>query len=269
MRYASLALWAAALLLPGSASALSIEIHAGDNQTTQPGFSVPIDPAVRVTDDFGLPVSGETVNFSIESGGGLISGAAPTTNSQGVATIGSWALGTQPGIKELSASLAGADGSPVIFTAIAEAATDLQVNLELESPITAGEPFLFLLTITNEGPYTANGIEVSMEYDPAIEPGSIAWICEPGGGSADCGADGVGPLLDYADLPPLGEVTYTIASAVPVQMSEGEVTSSAEIQPPVGILLSDPSAGSDSATGQINPNLEPIFSDRFEGTTSN
>lgn len=265
MRQVILALCAAAFALPGSALALSIEIYAGDNQTGQPGFSVPIDPAVRVTDDFGLPVSGETVTFSIESGGGLISGSTPTSNSQGVATIGSWALGTQPGVKELRATLDGADGSPVIFTAVAEAATDLQVSLELEGPITAGEPFLYQLTITNGGPYTANGIEVSMDYDPQIEPGSIAWLCEPGGGSASCSADGVGPLLDYADLPPLGEVVYTIASAVPGNLSSGEVTSSAEIQPPVGILLSDPSAGSDSATGQINPNLEPIFSDRFEG----
>jgi len=254
-----------ALSLPAlSSEHLSIEIYDGDNQTAAPGHTVPIDPAVRVTDDFGLPVSGESVTFSIESGGGLISGSNPTSDSQGVATVGSWALGTQPGIKELRATLDSDTSQTVVFTAIAEGETDLRVNLELEGQITAGEPFLYLLTITNEGPYTANGIEVTMGYDPAIKPESIAWICEPGGGSSDCGSDGVGPLLDYADIPPLGEVVYTVSSEVPVNLVDGDVTSSASIDPPVGILLTDPSAGSDSATGQISPNTAPIFQDRFE-----
>ena len=271
MQYAILAFCAAAVAFPGSVSAQSIEIFEGDNQTGDLGFPVAVDPAVRVTDSFGLPVSGESVTYSIESGGGLVSGSNPTSDPQGIAAIGSWALGTQPGVKELRATLDSDSSQTVVFTAVAEGETDLRVNLELEGTITAGDPFLYLLTLTNDGPYTANGIEVSMDYDPKIEGGSLAWICEPGGGSADCGSDGVGPLLDYADLPPLGEVTYTVSSSVPVQLSDGQVTSSAEIQPPVGILLTDPATGTDSATGEINANTAPIFSDRFEdagGTTS-
>jgi len=45
----------------------------------------------------GTPVSGATVVFSVGDGGGTVTGGIPVTNSSGVATVGSWKLGTQPG----------------------------------------------------------------------------------------------------------------------------------------------------------------------------
>src|SRR5699024_342357 len=66
------------LLLPAFADALTLSIHAGNNQVADPGNALPVDPAVRVTDSNGLPVAGETVEFSIAAGGGLLSGATQT-----------------------------------------------------------------------------------------------------------------------------------------------------------------------------------------------
>jgi hypothetical protein len=70
---------------------------AGDNQTADPGHAVAIKPTVTVTDAEGVPVSGVTVLFSVGDGSGAISDATPRTNAQGVASLGSWTLGTLPG----------------------------------------------------------------------------------------------------------------------------------------------------------------------------
>jgi hypothetical protein len=70
---------------------------AGDNQTADPGQAVAIKPTVVVTDAQGLPVPGIVVTFSLGDGSGTINGAAPVTNAQGVASLGTWTLGTLPG----------------------------------------------------------------------------------------------------------------------------------------------------------------------------
>lgn len=248
-----------------SAQTLTISPYEGDGQTGQPGFPVEIPPVVRVTDSYGLPAAGHTVNFSILEGGGLVSGAVQTTNSQGLATVGGWALGTQPGVKKLQAALDGADGSPVVFTATAEAKTDVVVQLELEGPIIAGEPFLYELVITNNGPYTVDGVLVKTEHGAPILPNSIAWLCEAAPGSSSCGADnGSGPVMDFVDLPQMGEVAYIIASRVPINLSSGQATSRAKIELPAGFSLVQPESGADQATGEIQPNTKPIFQDSFE-----
>ena len=88
--------------------------HAGDNQTGSFGGPVPIRPAVRVTDQYGNPVANVRVTFTVESGGGSVSGAEPLTDAQGIATVGSWTLGST-GTQSLRASATGL--SSVLFTA--------------------------------------------------------------------------------------------------------------------------------------------------------
>ncbi|HMV32943.1 MAG TPA: filamin/ABP280 repeat domain-containing protein, partial [Gemmatimonadales bacterium] len=74
-------------------------------------------PSVRVTDAFGNPVAGVAVTFAVASGGGGLTGASATTNASGVATVGSWTLGTVAGSNTLTATAAGLAGSPLTFTA--------------------------------------------------------------------------------------------------------------------------------------------------------
>ncbi|HEU4641454.1 MAG TPA: filamin/ABP280 repeat domain-containing protein [Gemmatimonadaceae bacterium] len=92
---------------------------AGDNQSATVGTAVAIAPSVRVTDAFGNNVPGVTVTFAVQSGGGSVTGATPTTDANGVATVGSWTLGPTAGTNTLSATAAGLSGSPVTFTATA------------------------------------------------------------------------------------------------------------------------------------------------------
>lgn len=91
--------------LPGPAAAIfpaSIQQQTGD--TSQP---VANPPAVRVNDSFGNGVPGVTVEFAVEQGGGAISGTSATSDANGIARLLSWTLGSDEGLNEVSASVAG------------------------------------------------------------------------------------------------------------------------------------------------------------------
>jgi len=96
--------------------AASLTKTAGDNQTALAGSAVSVPPAVTVRDANGNLVSGAVVTFSVASGGGSVTGGTATSNSSGVATVGSWTLGTL-GTNTLTATAVGAPS--VTFTATA------------------------------------------------------------------------------------------------------------------------------------------------------
>ena len=80
------------------------------------GGQAPIPPSVVVEDANNNPVPGVSVTFAVDSGGGTVGGSPAVTNSSGIATVGSWTLGS--GANELTATAAGVSGS-VAFTASA------------------------------------------------------------------------------------------------------------------------------------------------------
>ncbi len=108
---------------PLAGSPARIAIQAGDGQTVAAGATVPIPPAVAVTDQYGNPVPSVAVAFSVTAGGGSVTGAAATTNAAGIAAVGSWSLGSTAGTNSLVATAAGSAiaGNPVGFTATAVA----------------------------------------------------------------------------------------------------------------------------------------------------
>jgi hypothetical protein len=75
----------------------TILVHEGDNQVAASGMAVSTSPSVWVTDANQNPVSGVAVTFEVTSGGGSLTGAAPTTDALGIATVGSWTLGSTAG----------------------------------------------------------------------------------------------------------------------------------------------------------------------------
>jgi hypothetical protein len=93
----------------------SIAIVDGDNQTATVGTPVPTAPSVLVTDASGSPLSGIAVIFSVLTGGGTVTEAIQTTDSDGIATVGSWTLGTVEGANTLRAATLTLPG--VTFTA--------------------------------------------------------------------------------------------------------------------------------------------------------
>src|SRR5829696_4688302 len=101
---------------PGPAAAPDrLELLEGNDQSAIIGSDVSVRPAVRLTTPNGEPVSGARVEFVVTGGGGTITGATQTTDSNGVARVGSWTLAT--GVNTLEARVESAQGSPVVFTA--------------------------------------------------------------------------------------------------------------------------------------------------------
>jgi alpha-tubulin suppressor-like RCC1 family protein len=101
--------------------ATNIAVHDGNNQSASPGTLLATAPSVKVTDTNGNPVSGVAVTFVVASGGGSITGANQTSNGLGIAAVGSWTLGPAAGTNTLTAIATGLTGSPVTFSATAEA----------------------------------------------------------------------------------------------------------------------------------------------------
>lgn len=106
--------------------ATSVTILGGNNQSALAGSVVPVSPSVQVRDNRGNPVSGTTVTFLINSGGGTVAPATVTTNASGIATVGTWTLGNTVGAQSLIARVAGVPD--VVFNATATAGAPAAVT---------------------------------------------------------------------------------------------------------------------------------------------
>ena len=76
-----------------------------DNQNTTVATAVPVAPSVQVKDGYGNPVANVTVTFAPSQGAGSVTGATRTTGADGIATVGSWILGTSAGTNILAATV--------------------------------------------------------------------------------------------------------------------------------------------------------------------
>ena len=128
------------------AAATQVELLEGDNQTAQVGQAVDVRPAVRVTNSLGQPVPGFGVTFVVTEGNGDVSGATQSTNSDGVARVGSWTLGAE-GTNTLEARAGSLQGSPVVFTANGVPAPDHLVFLVQPSDVVEDTPFSPVVTV--------------------------------------------------------------------------------------------------------------------------
>ena len=106
-----------------AAAPRTVAIQAGDAQTAAAGAAVTTPPSVIVRTAAGAPVAGVNVVFEVMTGGGSVTGATTTTNAQGIATVGSWVLGTTPGPNTLRATANGTTNGSVTFTATATVAS--------------------------------------------------------------------------------------------------------------------------------------------------
>jgi hypothetical protein len=89
-----------------------------------------IAPAVQVTDLSGHPVAGVQVTFSVTAGGGSVTGATQITDVGGIATVGGWTMGPQPGVNELQAAFnTGVSTGYTILVATAKPACDADATI--------------------------------------------------------------------------------------------------------------------------------------------
>jgi len=113
--------------------AIEIIKVAGDNpqQSATVGTAVATRPSVKVIDEYDNPVMGQTVIFSTNSGSALVSGGTQTTDSDGIATVGGWTLGTVTALNELTAT---AGSLSAIFIAEATASTAAPTISAIDPP---------------------------------------------------------------------------------------------------------------------------------------
>jgi adhesin/invasin len=150
-----------------------LQISAGASQSATVGAPVATLPSVRVTDARNNPVSGVSVTFAVGMGGGSGTGLSAVTNASGIATIGSWILGTTVGANTLTATGAGIGGSPVTFTATA----------------TAGPGSKYLVSVSDPHPAAGTSVTLSAQladqYNNSVAASgrSVTWSKTGSGGT--------------------------------------------------------------------------------------
>lgn len=107
-------------------AATQMVVASGNTQFAIAGTSLPQPLVVRVTDNFGNPRSGVTVNFAVGTGAGTIGAPSATTDAAGLAST-TWTLGAAVGVQSVIATSGTLTGSPLTFTATATAGAATQV----------------------------------------------------------------------------------------------------------------------------------------------
>jgi uncharacterized repeat protein (TIGR01451 family) len=200
-------------IVPGAADAV-----AANGPVTFDGIAgEPLDgglPSVRVTDAGGNPVEGVSVTFSADPDSGSLSGAVQTTGSDGIATLGGWTLGAEPGSNTLGASAAGVAGSLAFSASGSPPAAGMSVAIDDSRDYAQALHVLtYTITVSNDSGANETAIGVSDLLPAELDPASAAWQCVPVGG-ATCTAAGSGDLLDTIDLPAHGSAIYIMTARV-------------------------------------------------------
>lgn len=149
---------------------------AGDGQTAAVGTAVAVAPAVLARDAFTDPLPGFSVGFAVASGGGSVTGGAALTDSDGVATVGSWVLGGVPGVNTLAATGTGPSGDPQVFAAIGVDLTAPTVDIEAVTPDprrTAVDSVTIVFSEPVVG-FDATDLVLSRDGGPDLLGGSVA-----------------------------------------------------------------------------------------------
>jgi hypothetical protein len=117
-----------------------LRIVSGDNQSGVAGSPLAAQLVVEVLDDVDNPVSGATVNWSVQSGNGSVSPTSGQTDAAGRAAA-SWTLGPGTGNQQVQASVSGAGSVRFDATATPGAAAALALRIQPSSTAQVGVPF--------------------------------------------------------------------------------------------------------------------------------
>jgi hypothetical protein len=90
-----------------------LSVFAGNDQIAEVGSAVPVAPSVGSWIHLGICLR-RSGGFSIATGAGTLTNSVRSTDAQGIATVGSWVLGTF-GAQTLNARVEGGSVDPVLF----------------------------------------------------------------------------------------------------------------------------------------------------------
>ena len=232
-------------------SVAALDVTAGADQSALAATTLPIAPSVRARDQFGNLVPGAVVAFEVAAGGGTIATGSATTSANGVATAGSWTLGSESGTQTLRVSSGQAPA--VVISARARSRMPAQLSIlagaSQTAPVGTTVSAAPRVLVTNADGDPLPGVTVT--FVPAVGSGTVtgAVVVTNGQGEAALGTWtlGVAPgsqKLTVVAGDALAEITATA--------SVGEVSSLAWVDPPAASA----EVGSDAA-------LTVRASDRF------
>jgi len=84
--------------------ASSFTANSATTQTASSGTEVAEPPSVIVRDQNGAVMAGVSVTFAVTAGGGSVTGSTVVSSPAGVATVGSWTVGTAEGVNTVTAT---------------------------------------------------------------------------------------------------------------------------------------------------------------------
>jgi len=168
---------------------------SGDGQTAQVGTLLVNALRVIVTLN-GAPQQGKTVSWAATGTGAGVNPSTSLTDATGVATT-TWTLGTTAGPQHATATLAGATGSPVSFSATATAAP---VPVIQKAPSASGDAQTALVATQLPSP-----LRVVVTLSGAAQQGvTVSWAATGAGAS-------VNPLTSQTDATGIATTAWTLA----------------------------------------------------------
>lgn len=206
---------------------------SGDAQSATVGQPLPNPIQVVVTQN-GLPSPGLTVAWSSTTAGGSLSPASGPTSADGIAST-AWTLGTTSGAQTASATLAGATGSPVTFTATAAAGAAASLS-KLSGDNQSGQ-----ISTQLAAPVQA---KVSDPFGNGVQGVSVAWAATGGTVSAATVPS------DAAGASAVNVTLGSTAGPITITATVGDLTGSpltfnatATTPPPLGQIIQVLTAG--------------------------
>ncbi|MGH7671582.1 MAG: S8 family serine peptidase, partial [Gemmatimonadales bacterium] len=168
------------------ASASQLVSVSGDAQAAEVAQSVPQPLVVAVRDQYGNGITGIAVSWAVVSGGGSVSASSVVTNDQAQSSV-TWTLGTTAGSHTAQATLAGASGSPVTFTAAATPGPATQLAIASGDNQTAPAATSLPLPLS---------ARVADSYGNGVSGITVSWSVVSGAGTlsataSQSGTDGV------------------------------------------------------------------------------
>lgn len=190
-------------------------VNVGQGQTATVGTAVSIPPAVQVRDGFGNLLPGVTVNFTVVSGGGTVSGGSVVTDAGGVARVGSWSLGTAAGPNTLGVSVAGLPTLSFSATALPGPAATVLIQAGQNQSAAAGSPVP-----------VPPSVRVSDQFGNPVAGVPVGFAVTGGGGSVTgatplTGANGIATVGSWilGGVPGPNTLTATVGTLPPVQFT--------------------------------------------------
>jgi hypothetical protein len=187
------------------ATEATVVVNGGDNQAAMAGSAVPTAPSVLVRDLSNAPLAGVPVTFTVTSGGGYLTGATAVTNASGIATLGSWVLGSPAALNTMIATAAGA-ATPASFGAAGcggHGGTGFGITLCYRSVVTPTQRANFEAGV-------ARWEEIITGDLPDLAYTAAAGVCIPGLPSFNLSID---DLLVFASIEPIDGANGTIGFA--------------------------------------------------------